>query len=348
MSHPDVRLACYLLTGLLVACTSKTDGAEGRLEEGVSPAGGGRDPLEAELVAPISIEAAPPVAMPIEPESVEEVPVEISPVESEPSVPEALAEGPGEREREEVAPAPPAVAPEAPEVAPVPAETPAASEPPFTAASLTLDAFVLPASESLAAPSRRQEVDWFQSGPYAGAMIGLATLGASGDDLEDDLASLGNTTSADLDRGDLAWRVFGGWRFEQPFSVELGYANLGRAESTIATNAPNVPAFLDDVVETQPFLGRGIELEGRWWVVDTDRFDLGLGAGLWYWTAEIEAIAATGEKATGTETGLDPLLGIDALFRLVRRLDARVGLERYWLEDEGATVVWIGLQGRIL
>jgi hypothetical protein len=211
-------------------------------------------------------------------------------------------------------------------------------------APLTLATFVEPPE---LAPPAHQEVDWFQTGPYVGALLGAATLGVSDGDFEDDLDQLGNTTAAELDEVDFAWRAYGGWRFDAPFSVELGYSHLGRADSTVAANVPNVQAFLDDVVATQPFLGRGIELEGRWWVIDTDRFDLGLGGGLWYWTAEIEAMAATGERASATEHGLYPLLGIDALYRVLDRLDARAGLEHYWIEDEGAIVLWVGLQGRI-
>ncbi len=196
-------------------------------------------------------------------------------------------------------------------------------------------------------PRGPQAVEWFQSGFYGGARIGVADLSTSAGDLDDDLQSLGHTTSTDLDEGDAAWGLYGGWRFERPFSVELGFTNLGRVESTIATNSMNIPAFLDDVAKKHPFLGAGVELTGNYWILDRKRLEIGIGGGLWYWDADVEAKAATGQKTEIDETGLDPLVGLDVVFRLTERLDLRGAYDHYWLEDNGAHALWFGVQGRI-
>lgn len=70
-------------------------------------------------------------------------------------------------------------------------------------------AFALPASAQMSAPS------W--SSVYIGGSLGQADA-----DLDCDGA-------LSCDNKDTAWRVFGGYQFNRHFSVELGYANLGKA-----------------------------------------------------------------------------------------------------------------------
>jgi hypothetical protein len=328
--HSGHRRAGGLLVAVLAACSQTEDVAAPTPPVPVTPRESPIVALEAARIPPLEDVTAFLTAMPL-----------LGPFMGTPVEPPALD------------PAPPVAAPSLPAFAALsrpltaPDTGPSLQRSdrgmPLGRAPLTLATFVQPPELG----ASRQEVDWFQSGPYVGGLLGMAALGVSDGSFEDDLSSLAANTSANLDQADFAWRAFGGWRFDAPFSIELGYSHLGRADSTIAANVANLQDFLDDVVATQPFLGRGIDVQGRWWMVDTDRFDVGLGAGLWYWTAEIEATAASGESASDTQTGLDLLLGLDALFRVLDRLDVRVGLEHYRIEDEGATAGWIGLQGRV-
>ena len=77
-----------------------------------------------------------------------------------------------------------------------------------------------------ARPGRNQEVEWFRSGPYIGASVGVSNSAASASDLDADLAALGHTSSSTLDDTNEGWKFYTGYRFERPFSIEVGYVQL--------------------------------------------------------------------------------------------------------------------------
>ncbi len=188
-----------------------------------------------------------------------------------------------------------------------------------------------------------QDVEWFRSGFYAGVMAGEASLDASSSDLDDVLAALGYTGSTDVDDSDFAFALFGGYRFEEPFAVEVGYANLGEVDSTVQTNAADPQSVLGAVVDEQPFLGRGFFLTGRWFPVDETWIQVGVGGGAWIWEADVEAETG-GVRVKREEDGIDPILGLTLLVDLVSWLQLRAEYDLYFLDGEEAGVLMAGLQ----
>ncbi len=190
------------------------------------------------------------------------------------------------------------------------------------------------------------QVQWFKSGVYVGAMAGVADLGVSSADLEEDLAGLGHMSDVDLDDSDLAYTFYAGYRFEEPFSIEAGYVNLGEVDGSILTPSPPGP-FLDDLENVYPFLGEGYYVNARWYPIDTDRVHVGVGGGVWMWEAEVEATGALGSFDFIDEDGIDPVIGVSVLIDLNPSIQLRAEYDRYFFDDEEADVLLVGLQFRL-
>jgi len=189
------------------------------------------------------------------------------------------------------------------------------------------------------------QIEWFKAGYYAGFKLGKSSLDSSSSDVDADLAARGYTSTTDLTNNDTTFSAYGGFRFTAPFSVELAWVNLGQVETSINASPPNVNVFLDDVANVHPFLGEGVSLRGIYHILDDERFQLGLTAGVWYWSAEVEAQAAGGQVARISENGLDPNFGIQGLVSLGDGYSFVMSWERYYLADNEADTLWFGLQG---
>lgn len=216
----------------------------------------------------------------------------------------------------------------------------------MSARSLVIAAVAL-LSSCASSSHRNQEVDWFQSGYYAGIQVGRASSDASASDIDSDLAERGYTTSTKFSDDENAISIYGGFRFEEPFSIEVGYSNLGQVESQISATPADPAAFLDDVADVHPFLARGFELRGRWHVLERDRLDVSLAGGLWFWEAEVIAEPAVGGSARVDESGVDFTLGIQVAVELNDHLDFFVAFDRRFIDRYDADVFWIGIQGSV-
>ena len=190
----------------------------------------------------------------------------------------------------------------------------------------------------------QNQVDWFRSGPYVGGTVGYALSSADESDIDSDLADRGWTTDTDLDEGDLGWKVFGGYRFEEPFALELAAVDLGTIESDIEVSTGTIDPFLDDVADVHPFSAKGAALTGTWYALDEEDFQLGLKGGLWWWDGEVEASAASGESASESDNGIDLVLGGVGLFDVSEQWALRAEIDHYRVDDEGVTLFAIGAQ----
>jgi hypothetical protein len=192
--------------------------------------------------------------------------------------------------------------------------------------------------------SSQAKLRWHERGWYTGASLGVATFDAEGGDIDADLANLGYTSTTSLDDNDLGWRFFGGYRFDAPFSVELAWADLGVIDSEIDATFSDVDQFIADVADIHPFSGEGVSLTGIWWPLDLGRFDVGLEAGLWWWQADVDVDAATGESVDIDEDGVDFTFGLSALFELGDCWLLRADADRYRLDDNDVNSFSLGLQ----
>ena len=197
-----------------------------------------------------------------------------------------------------------------------------------------------------ARPGRNQEVEWFRSGPYIGASVGVSNSAASASDLDADLAALGHTSSSTLDDTNEGWKFYTGYRFERPFSIEVGYVQLGEITSTITTTSTDLEDFNADVAAVHPFLGSGIFLAGQFSPLDRGPVEVGLRAGVWSWDADVESKSAQSGDIDVDADNVDPLLGLVVLIELSKWLELRLEYEQYYLDDSDAGFLSGGLQIR--
>jgi tetratricopeptide (TPR) repeat protein len=179
---------------------------------------------------------------------------------------------------------------------------------------------------------------------YVGAAVGAASLSSSDGEIEGDLADLSHVTNVDLDEATTAWRIYGGYRFAQPFALELGYADHGKIDSTIGPEpATGVDQFLDDIARTHPATGAGPTLAVRTLLVGTDSLSLGAKVGVWRWQSDIEVTTSSSKVAIDRD-GTDLFYGVDAAWRPARWGALRLDLERYGIDEEDTDVLTFGLE----
>jgi len=199
----------------------------------------------------------------------------------------------------------------------------------------------------LAAAPSLQDYRWFERGWYVGGAVGTARADVSESQLDGELAAQGFMTTSQIDDEDTAWKAWGGYRFEGPLALEASYVSLGRLRSEVDTTVVDLDTFLDALADTQPFLGEGVGLAGVLYPLDVDRFALGLRAGAWYWQADVEARASTGERSSVDKDGVDPFFGLHGLFDLTETVQLRAEVERYFVDGEGVDLLSFGIQFRI-
>ena len=166
-----------------------------------------------------------------------------------------------------------------------------------------------------------------ESGYYAGFGLGYIDLGQDDNQIGAAAVAAGVAGRVtDLDDGGLSWKLFGGYQFNDFFSGEVAYSDLGDAEATFVATAPTavtvniqaeVSAFSVSVVGMYP-LNRDLGVFGR------------LGAA--YWDVDGTAAAAVGGAtvtAAADEDGIDAVFGLGAQYNFSEQIGLRVEWEHY-------------------
>lgn len=158
------------------------------------------------------------------------------------------------------------------------------------------------------------------SGFYLGASVGSAELDDSFGGLE-------------IDDTNTAYRLVGGWRFNNYFAVEAGWQDFGDFEQTLTLDGQQLDISLGadgytlGVTGSYP-LGSRFELYGR--------------AGAFFWDGEAE-INAVGQSDPGDT---NPYLGAGLGFALTEAFLVTGDFTRFDLEDTESDVWSIGFQFR--
>ncbi|MCZ6598344.1 MAG: outer membrane beta-barrel protein [Planctomycetota bacterium] len=194
-------------------------------------------------------------------------------------------------------------------------------------------------------PALQEDFDRFRAGLYVGIGGGVADVDTEGIDVDGELAGLGHPDlDTTLDDTDIGWKVFAGYRFEQPFAVEVGYTDLGTVESVITGAVADFDQFLKDVSDIHPFLGEGVTLSAVWYPIQTDSMVALIRVGGWYWEADVDIRAASGERIEIDEDGIDLLFGVGAIWNVAEDLSFRAEYERYIIDHENADFFTLGIQ----
>ncbi len=140
------------------------------------------------------------------------------------------------------------------------------------------------------------------------------------------LLTRGITSSTSIDSYDTAWKVFGGYRFNDIVAVEAAYNDLGRYSGTTSISAPaastapgtwDATAFSVSAVLTYPV---------------ADRFGLLVKAGL-----AATRLEATVSQLNTTETRVQPVFGAGVKFDFTKQFGMRAEYERFNNVGDGST-----------
>jgi len=188
-------------------------------------------------------------------------------------------------------------------------------------------------------------------GWYVGASAGQSGIDYSASDLSSDLARLGWTIDSPMiDESGTAWKIYGGFMFNEWFGLEAGYADLGKVMTRFgATIAPTeIDALLSDTLSVHPYQGAGW-LAGAIvrWPFAGDRFALLARAGLFAWESDTDVRVVTGGtgSVSGNDSGTDAMYGVGIEWQVSETWYLSAGWERYEL-NESQDVPMLGVGAR--
>ena len=183
---------------------------------------------------------------------------------------------------------------------------------------------------------------WGAASWYAGGGLGPVWLRNSEGELEDDLAAF--AVVADLDRSDLGWRVYGGYRFDGPLALEIGYTDLGTLDSTLGpVPTTGVGAFLDAIDDDHPATGHGPTAGLRLLLWSNDSLAAAAKVGLWAWEADLD-VSLPASRVSLDRDGVDLYYGVDLAWYPSDWGALRLDYERYVLDDTEADLLTFGIE----
>ena len=184
------------------------------------------------------------------------------------------------------------------------------------------------------AAQTRAESPW-----YVGAAIGESNANYSAGDLTSDLGALGWTISdVSTNDSDAAWKVYGGFMFNENFADEVGFVELGEVKTQYTTNIPpsDIDDILSDTYSVHPYLGRGWVTAGVYSMpFADDQWAFLARAGAFVWEADIDVAVISGGtgSVSGDDSGTDLMYGLGIEWRAADSFSVTAEWERYRLND---------------
>jgi uncharacterized repeat protein (TIGR01451 family) len=176
--------------------------------------------------------------------------------------------------------------------------------------------------------------DW-----YVQVAVGQADLDYSASDLTSDLSSLGWSINNPLvDSSGTAWKVLGGFAFNQYVAAEAGYVSLGEVMTQFGASIPpsDIDSLLSDTYSVHPYQGDGWLLAGVVsWPVNPDKYSLYARAGFFAWESELDVRVIQGGtgSVSGDESGTDAMYGFGFEWKLDQTWSLTLEWERYKLNE---------------
>ncbi len=190
----------------------------------------------------------------------------------------------------------------------------------------------------------RAQGDWYVHGA-----LGWADLDYSAADLTSDLSSLGwtiNNPVVDSDEG--AWKVLGGFAFNNYVALEAGYVSLG--EVTTQFGATVEPTEIDDILAdtytVHPYQGDGWVAAGvLTWPVSPDAFSVTFKLGLFTWESKtnVRVIQGGTGSVSGEDDGTDAMYGLGIEWQFTPTWSLTAEWERYKM-NEWLDVPFVGVK----
>ena len=167
---------------------------------------------------------------------------------------------------------------------------------------------------------------------YIVAGVGFSRVDLSDADVTRQLGNLDNVT-ASVDQSSVGWKLVGGYKINQYFSLEGGYVNLGEVKVRVTTSN-DADTLLPAAANVLPVSVHGgmLEAVGYWQAIPSCAV-LGKGGGF-LWRGETEIVTGTGERTTRDTHGTDLVLGFGGQCQISQRNALRIEWERFFLEND--------------
>jgi hypothetical protein len=141
------------------------------------------------------------------------------------------------------------------------------------------------------------------------------------------------------------WRVFTGYRLTNFLAVHVGYTDLGEARSRLVDESlatERVPTFEQVAVQTV----RGFDLGLQVKLPVTDRIDVDVRGGKYYWQSRTRAVQEWGEYQRepyrSSDRDSDNFLGAGLEVAVINDLSATLGWTRYKVANEPIELWTVG------
>lgn len=181
-----------------------------------------------------------------------------------------------------------------------------------------------------------------EKGFYLGGSLGHSSIDTvSEGDVNAAFASVGVTTTSDVDDSDLGWKIFGGYNLNQYFGIELAYVDLGEAEINATSTAP-VAGTASISAEADGFTFAGV---ARYPI--NERFDVFGKLGGFVWDVEGGGSLTVGGgtiTATAEDDGTSILFGLGAEYEMGNNIGVRAEWERYEVSSDDVDLFSVGLE----
>ena len=179
------------------------------------------------------------------------------------------------------------------------------------------------------------------SGWYAGFGAGRSYARSVEGSAEARLDDLGfNNAALDLDGNAWAGKLFVGYRFERPVSLEAGWLDLGRVDGEFKIPPPPPGVGGEFRQDTSGFFA-----SAAWHFEETELWSFSAKAGALFWESDLTLSLAglpQGQRRS-SEDGVNPFFGLTAMRSLSERVGARVEYERYYLDSDPTDLLSAGL-----
>lgn len=187
-------------------------------------------------------------------------------------------------------------------------------------------------------------------GLHLGASFSAATGNRSGTGITSALQAQGYNVTASVDDHRMAWRLHGGWSFNQHLALEVGYSDLGKVSTEYSGNLPvlSVDGFLAAAAELHPRTANGFDLSltARYALPAVPSLSLQARAGLFRWDAQRQAVASDGRSVMKYEDGANLLLGAGIGYAVTSRLELTAEWMRHAMGSERVQAWGMGTRYR--
>ncbi len=156
-------------------------------------------------------------------------------------------------------------------------------------------------------------------GWYIVAGVGFSRVDVKGADLDRHMAGQGLSTSTNIDRTNMGWKLVGGYKFTKNLGLEGGYLNLGRVSTHVQALPGGTANVIQEATQVAPVSIHGVVLEGvgSWNI--SPRFSLLGKAGAFLWQGETDIGGTGAGTSQREEDGVDWVAGVGWRYRLDER-----------------------------